>query len=150
MNLKERLAEELKEAMRERNEIKLSAIRLALAAVKNAEIDKRQELEDAGVQEIITREVKKRRESIHEFEKGHRPDLVEREKAQMDYLLKYLPKQMSVEEISQIVQKVIAEVGASGPQDIGKVMARVMPQVKGRADGQQVNQIVLGYLSSKK
>ena len=150
MSLKERLMEDLKRAIKERDERRKSTLRLVRAAIVNAEIERyRQELDDEGVLAIIANEAKKRRESIAEFAKGGRQDLVDQEEAELQILLEYLPKQMTREEIVATAQRVIEEVGATGPAQMGEVMRRLMPQLKGRADGRLVNQIVREILASK-
>jgi len=150
MSLKERLMEDLKRAIREGDERRKSTLRLVRAAIVNAEIERyRQELDDEGVLAIIAKEAKKRRESIAEFAKGGRQDLVDQEEAELQILLEYLPKQMTKEEIVSMAQRVIEEVGATGPAQMGDVMRRLMPQVKGRADGRLVSQIVKEMLASK-
>ena len=148
MTLQERLAADLKETMKSGDKARLGALRLAKAAVKNAEIAKRQPLDDAGVIEILSKEAKQRRESINEYRNANRLDAVAKEEAELAILMEYLPQQMSQEEIRTIVKQVIAETEAVGPKDKGKVMSKLMPQVKGKADGQLVNQIVTQLLES--
>jgi len=150
MSLKERLIEDLKRAIKEGNERRKSTLRLVRAAIVNAEIERyRQELDDEGVLAIIANEAKKRRESIAEFAKGGRQDLVDQEEAELQILLEYLPKQMTREEIVAMAQGVIEEAGATGPAQMGEVMRRLMPQLKGRADGRLVNQIVTRLLAEQ-
>jgi len=148
LTLQERLAADLKETMKSGDKARLSALRLAKAAVKNAEIAKRQPLDDTGVLEILSKEAKLRRESIAEYRKANRLDAAAIEETELTILMEYLPQQMSQGEIQAIVQQVIAETEAVGPQDKGKVMSKLMPQVKGKADGQLVNQIVTHLLES--
>lgn len=148
MSLKEKLAEDLKEAMRARDETRKSAIRMALAAIKNAEVAAIKEFDDPEVLGVIAKQVKQRRESIEEFRKAGRQDLVEKETAEMRVLESYLPAQMSREEIAVEARKVVEEVGARGPQDKGKVMAAIMPRLAGRAEGRTVNEVVTEILSS--
>jgi len=150
MGLKEELTEDLKQAMRQGDERRKSTIRLVRAAIANAEIERgRRELNDDEVLAIIAREVKRRREAIEEFAKGGRQDLVDREQAELDILLEYLPRQMTKEEIEAAAHRVIEEVGATSLAQMGKVMGRLMPQVKGRADGKVVSQVVREILASK-
>jgi len=150
MNLKERLMEDLKKAIKEGDERRKSTIRLVRAAIVNAEIERyRQELDDEGVLAIIANEAKKRRESIAEFAKGGRQDLVDQEEAELRILLEYLPKQATKEEIVAMAQQAIEEVGATSLAQMGEVMRRLMPQLKGRADGRLVSQIVKEMLASK-
>jgi len=124
-----------------------SAIRLVWAGIVNAEIARQRELDDDGVLEIIRREVRQHRESLSEFEKAGRADLVAEEKAQLETLLSYLPPQMSREEIVQAAQEAIAEANAKTPRDLGQVMRLLTPRLKGRADGKVVNQVVWELLS---
>lgn len=146
-SLKERLLSELQESMRKRDDVRRSVIRLVRAGIVNAEIEKGKPLDDESVIAVIQKEVKQRRESIAEFAKGNRKDLVAKEEAELAILKEYLPKQLSREELTALAKQVIAEVGAKGPQDKGKVMGRLMGQVRGRADGQEVNQVVTALLA---
>ena len=147
MSLKDKLMEDLKQALREGDERRKSAIRLAMAAIRNAEIEKRRELDDGEILQIIAKEVKQRRDSIAEFAKAGRQDLIDQEKAELEVLLAYLPRQMTREEIEEAARRVIQEVGATGLSQMGKVMGRLMPQVKGRADGRLVSEVVRALLS---
>ena len=142
MSLQEKLATETKEAMKSVNKPRLSALRMMKAAVKNAEIDKRSPLDDNEVVQILHREAKRRRESIAEFRKANRQDMLAQEEVDLAVILEYLPQQMSREEILTITQKVIKETGAPSPRDKGKVMSKLMPQLKGKAEGQLVNEVV--------
>jgi uncharacterized protein YqeY len=146
MSLLEKLNQDLKSAVRSQEQMRMSVLRMLLSAVNYAEIAQQKKLDDGGVISVIAKEIKQRRESIEAFEKGNRPDLVEKEKAEMVMLQAYMPAQMSRDEVTAIVQKVIAEVGAKGPADKGKVMQALMPQVKGKADGSEVNSIVTELL----
>ncbi len=125
---------------------RLSTLRMAKSAIKYAEIDKGKALDDARVIEVLSREAKKRRESIAEFEKANRPDMVATEQAELAILMEYLPQQMSPAEITDIVRRVIQETGAQGPRDKGKVMSRIMPQVKGKAEGRAIDEVVMRLL----
>ncbi len=147
MGLKERLKADMKEAMKAKDKIKLSTIRMINSLIKNAEIEKRGELTDEEIIQLLMKYAKQRKESIEMYEKGGRQDLVEKEKAELAVVESYLPKQMSEEEIREIVKQTIEEVGASSIKDMGKVMKAVMPKVKGRADGSVVNRIVKELLS---
>lgn len=149
MSLKAKLAEDLKQTIRQGDEHRKSTLRLVMAAIKNAEIEKRRELEEEELLAVIAKEAKQRRESIAEFERGGRQDLVEQEKAELEILLAYLPQQLSREEIEAQARQIITEVGATGPAQMGEVMRRLMPLMKGKADGQLVNQVVRELLSSK-
>jgi len=151
MSLKDRLTEDMKEAMKakESGKLRLSVIRMAKAAIKNQEIDKGHELNDDEVIQVLSREVKMRRDSIAEYEKAGRLDTVETLRQEIAILMDYLPKQMSEEEILQLVKKTVAEVGAQSPKDMGKVMSKIVPLTKGRADGKLVNEIVTKVLNGQ-
>jgi len=146
MSLKETLQADLKEAMRQNDTVRKTALRLVLAAVTNAEIE-RGPLSDADIQAIIAKQVKQRRESLAAFQKGGREDLMAQEEAELKVLSAYLPQQMSRAEIEELAAQVIAQVGATSPRDLGKVMRELMPRVKGRADGRLVNEVVRELLS---
>ncbi|MGA2368597.1 MAG: GatB/YqeY domain-containing protein [Dehalococcoidia bacterium] len=146
MSLQEKLNTDLKTAMRARDEVRMLVLRSLLSAMNYAEIAKQKKLDDGGIIEVISKEIKQRRESIEAYEKGNRPDLVNQEKAEMAVLQEYMPAQMGREEVTALVQKVIEEVGAKGAGDKGKVMQKLMPQVKGKADGSEVNNIVTELL----
>ena len=150
MSLKERLVEDMKVAMKAKEEgkVRLSVIRMARAAIKNAEIEKQMEFNDAQVIEVLAKEVKQRRDAIVEFSKANRPDKVKALEEEISVLMEYLPQQLSEGEIRQLAQEIIAEVGAQGPKDLGKVMGKITPKTKGRADGKLVNQIVRELLGS--
>jgi hypothetical protein len=120
---------------------------LVRAGVQNAEIAKGAPLDDAGVIDIIAREVRQHRESIAEFAKGNRQDLVAKEEAELATLLEYMPKQMSREEVVAAVRQVMEQVGAQGPGDKGRVMSQLMPQLKGKADGREVSDVVAELLT---
>ena len=141
MSLKSRLDDDLKEAMRSGDRLRRSVIRLLRAAIKNEEIAVQRELDDAGVVDVLTRQVKQRRDSIEAFTQGGRQDMVDNEQAEVAVILEYLPRQMDADELTALVKLAIDETGAAGPADMGKVMGRVMPQVKGRAQGGQVSAI---------
>jgi uncharacterized protein YqeY len=121
---------------------------MILAGIKNAEIDHGGPLDDAGVIGVLSKEAKRHRESIEAFKKGDRQDLISKEEAELSVIIEYLPAQMSQEEITAVAQKAIEAVGAKGPSDKGKVMGRLMPEIKGKADGQQVNAIVSELLAA--
>lgn len=147
MSLKEQLAADLKDAIRQRDERRRNVLRLTLAALHNAEIAARQELDEPAVLSVLTKEAKQRRESIEEFRKAGRQDLIEKEEPELAILAAYQPQQLSREEIVQAVRKAIEETGASGPGDLGKVMPVLMQQVRGRADGREVNEVVRELLA---
>jgi len=146
MSLKDTLADDLKDAMRAGDEARKTAIRMTIAAIKNAEVAAMKPLDDAAVTGVLGKQVKQRKESIEEFKKAGRQDLVDREAAELRVLEAYLPAAMSPEEIIDAARGVIAEVGASGPGDKGKVMSTLMPRLAGRADGRAVNEAVTRLL----
>ncbi|KKR51181.1 MAG: hypothetical protein UT84_C0002G0042 [Candidatus Curtissbacteria bacterium GW2011_GWA1_40_16] len=137
---------DLVEAQKKRDEVVVSALRMLLAAVKNAEIAKGSELTDDEVLEQIAKSAKQHRESIDAYEKGGRGDLVEKEKAELGVISKFLPEQMNEEEIARIVDEVISATGAKGAGDLGRVMGQVMAKVKGKADGNVVSGVVRSKL----
>jgi uncharacterized protein YqeY len=147
MTVQEKIATDLIQAQKRGDKARVSALRLVRAGVKNAEIAKRASLDDAGVIDIISREVRQHRESITEFTKGKRQDLVDKEEAELAALLEYLPRQISREEISEAARKVIEQMEARGPGDKGKVMSQLMPQLKGKADGREVSDVVSELLA---
>jgi hypothetical protein len=146
MNLNERLNEDMKQAMKDKDKFRLSVIRMMRASIKNVEIDEKRTLSDEEVINILQREVKQRKDSLQEFVKAGRDDLAADVQAEIAIISEYLPQQLSEEEIKAVVQQTIQEVGASSKADMGKVMGALMPKVKGRADGRLVNQIVQQFL----
>ena len=142
MSLQQRLTADLKQAMKQGDDSRRSLIRLVLAGVKNAEIDKGAALDDSEVIDVISRQAKRHRESIAEFGKGNRQDLVAQEEAELAIILEYLPQQMSREEIVEAARSAIEQVGARGLGDKGKVMSQLMPQLKNRAQGREINEVV--------
>jgi uncharacterized protein YqeY len=146
--LKQKLTDDLKQALRERDKVRRSAIRLAMAAIKNAEIARQASLEDADILGVIAKEVRQHKESIEAFKQGDRQDLVAQEEAELAILAQYLPRQMSREEIMAEARRVIAEVGAQGLSNKGKVMPQLIAQLKGRADGREINEVVTELLTS--
>lgn len=165
MPLKEKISEDLKGALKEKRELEVSVLRLLQAAIVNREKEKRakiakgrekikeeelakeSQLTDEEVIEVISSEIKKRKEAILEFEKGGREDLVAKEKTELEVLQKYLPDQLSEEEIKKLAKEAVEKTGATEPKDMGKVMAELMPKVKGRAEGGLVSKIVKELLS---
>lgn len=139
----------LKAALRAKDDLRKATLRMALAGIKLAEVDKRAELDDAAVIGVLQKEVKSRRESIADAERAKRADLVKAAEAEIVILEEFLPKAMSAAELEALVKETIAEVGASDPGDIGGVMKAVMPKVQGRAEGGQVSQIVRQLLQPK-
>ena len=147
MPLNEQIAADLKDAMRQRDARRRDVLRFTLAALHNAEIANRDALDEGAVAEVLVREAKRRRESIDEFRKAGRQDLVEKEEAELAVLSPYLPTQLSREEITEAARQVIQETGASGPKDLGKVMPALMQQFRGRADGRTVSEVVRELLA---
>ena len=152
MDLREQLMEDLKDAMRQRDERRKSTIRSVLAAMKQAETEldasgQRVRLDDDDILAIIAKQAKQRQESITEFRRGGREDLVTEEEAELVILQAYLPQQMTREEITIEAQQVIDEVGATNPRDIGQVMKPLMARLRGRADGKVANQVVRELLA---
>jgi uncharacterized protein YqeY len=146
--LKKQLLADLKSAMKAKDKVRKSTITLIRAAILQEEKDKQIEnLEDSDIEAIISKQYKQRKDSLKEFEKAGREDLVDQTKAEMAIIKDYLPKQLTNEEIESIVEGTIQETGAESMKDMGKVMKSVMPKVKGKADGKVVNQIVREKLS---
>jgi uncharacterized protein YqeY len=142
VNLKERLLADLKEAMRRGDAMRRDTIRMARAVVINAEIAWQHEANDQEVQQVIAQEVKRRLEAIEMFRQGGRDDLVRAEEAQLAVLREYLPEQLSREQVTEVVRRVIDELGATGLAQMGPVMRQVMAELKGKADGRMVNEVV--------
>jgi uncharacterized protein YqeY len=148
MSLKDRVQEDMKTAMRARDAARLSAVRLLLAAIKQKEVDERKALADADVLAVVEKMVKQRRESIAQYEKAARADLAAQERFEIDVLQGYLPQQMSAAELEQAVAAAIAESGAAGVKDMGKVMALLRPRLAGRADPGQASALVKAKLGT--
>ncbi len=146
MSLKDKLMEDLKVAMREKDKVRKDTITLVRAAIKQREVDERTELDDAAIEAIIAKQVKERKGAIEEFKKGERKDLIDAAEAEIHILLDYLPEQLSEEELLAIVREVVQEEGITSKKEIGRLMKAVMPKVQGRADGKRVNQIALTIL----
>jgi uncharacterized protein YqeY len=149
MSLKQQqLQEDLKEALRARDERRKAVIRLALAALTNAEIERDTDLDDADVTAVLQKQARQRRETITELQQANRPDLLAAEEAELAILEEYLPRLLSREEIAEQAHEVIAAVGATGMEQIGAVMREMMSRLKGRADGRIVNEVVRELLST--
>ena len=146
MTLKEQLTEELKIAMRSGNVERRDTIRLLQAAIKQEEIDHKVTLDDAGVQAVLQKQAKQRRESIADYEKANRPELAAEEQQQLTIIETFLPQMMSREEVEHVAQQVISELGVTDLKEMGQVMGKLMPQVKGKADGRLVNEVVRSLL----
>jgi hypothetical protein len=142
MTLKSRLESDLKTAMRSGDTLRRSVIRLLRSEVHNQEIAAQDELDDQGVIGVLSRQAQQRRDSIEAFKSGNRQDLADKESGELEIILEYLPAQLTREEIEKLVRKVIADTGAEGPRDIGKVMGALMPQVAGKAEGREVSSVV--------
>jgi len=142
MSLKTEIQKALTDAMKNKDEVRKVPLRLVIAAMKEAEIDKQQELDEAEVLRIVQKEAKARLDTIADAKKAERPDLVERAEAELAILKEFLPEELSQEKIIAIVKETITEVGATSMADMGMVMKAIMPKIQGRADGGQVSQIV--------
>ena len=142
MGLKEQLNEDMKQAMRAKDKNRLSAIRMVRGAVRDKEINSQVELDDDGVLEVIASQIKKRKDALEQLRKSDRDDLVEVEMAQINLLQEFLPAQLSPEEIEVVVTETIEELGATSMRDMGKVMGRLVPQLRGKADNSVISQIV--------
>jgi uncharacterized protein YqeY len=149
VTLKEKLLNDQMDAMRQKDALRLSVIRMVRSAIGYTEIEQGRDLDDAGVLDVIARDVKRHRDSLAEIAKGNRPDLLQQEQAEMAILLSYLPQQMSVEEVESHARTVIAQVGAKGPSDMGKVMGTLLPQLRGKADNRMISQVVQALLAGK-
>ncbi|MFR8927223.1 GatB/YqeY domain-containing protein [Peptoniphilus senegalensis] len=147
MSLKERLMADLKEAMKSKDKLRKDVITMVRAAIKQKEVDERVELDDSDIENIISKQLKEKKASIEEFKKGNRQDLVDQTNDEIEILLKYLPEQLSDEELKEIIKKVIDEKEITSMKDIGKLMKNVMPLIKGKADGKQVNVIAKELLN---
>ncbi len=148
-DLKQKLNDDLRQAMRERNELKTSTLRMLLSAIKYAEIKlgRQVTLTDADILGVIAKEIKQREDSIEAFKQGNRQDLADKETAEMNILKVYMPKQLTGDEIAAEANQIISEVGAKGPGDKGKVMGKLVAKLKGRADGKIINDVVTDLLS---
>ncbi|ANY68594.1 GatB/YqeY domain-containing protein [Paenibacillus algorifonticola] len=146
MNLSERLNDDMKQAMRNQDKFRLTTIRMMRASAKNLEIDLKRPLDDSEMLDILSREIKQRKDSLQEFSKAGREDLVTGLNAEIEIISQYLPTQLTEEEIKAIVTQTIHELGASSKAEMGKVMGALLPKTKGRADGKLVNQLVQQFL----
>lgn len=146
--LKQKLTNDLKQALRDGDKVRRSVIRLVMAAIQNTEIARQSSLDDADILGIIAKEVRQHRESIEAFTQGDRLDLVAQEEVELAILNEYLPQQMTREEVISAAHRIIEEVGAQGLSDKGKVMPKLIAQLKGRADGREINAVVTELLGS--
>ena len=142
MSLKEKLQGDLKSSMKNKDTIRKSVVTLIRAAIKQYEVDNRVELADDAIIDIISKQPKQRKDSLAEFEKANRDDLIEETKSEIQVLEGYLPQQLSEEELEKIVIETIAEVGATSMKDMGKIMVTIKPKTAGRADGRKINELV--------
>ncbi len=147
MALKEQLDADLKAAMKDKDQLKLSVVRMLKSAVKYREIELMKSLDDAGIQAVIHSEIKRHRDSVEQYRGGHREDLASKEEAEIAILQLYQPAQLSPEELAKVVDGVIARVGAQGPKDMGKVMKELLPEVQGKAEGKAVSELVKAKLT---
>ena len=147
MALVDRLREDLNQALRKGEKTRLSVIRLLISNINNAQIAKGAAVDDGDVVAVMNKQARQHRESIDAFRKGNRPDLTAKEEAELAVLTEYLPQQMSRDEIVAVARKVIEEVGASGPGEKGKVMSKLMPHLKGKAPGAEINAVVTELLA---
>jgi uncharacterized protein YqeY len=147
--LKDKIQEALKGALKRRQGVEVSTLRLLLSEIKYAEIAQQKPADDNKVLDVISKDVKRHRESIEAFKKGNRGDLVAQEEAELAVLMSYLPKQIGREEVVAAARQAIDAVGAKGPNDKGRVMAQLMPQLKGKADGKEVGEIVSELLATR-
>ena len=146
--LKERLTADLKDAMKAKDELTLSVVRMLKSAVKYKEVEPgASELDDAGIQQVIATLIKQRRDSVEQFKAGGRPELAEKEEQEISVLQRYLPQQLTPAELTAAVQAAIAEVGAKSPKDMGAVMKNVNPKVQGKAEGKAISEEVKAQLA---
>ncbi|ASV68952.1 GatB/YqeY domain-containing protein [Cytobacillus sp. FSL W7-1323] len=147
MSLLERLNEDMKQAMRNKEKDKLTVIRMIKASLQNEAIKEGKDLTEDQELTVLSREVKQRKDSLHEFDKAGREDLVEKIRTELQYVELYMPEQLSDEEVSAIVKQTIADTGATSKAEMGKVMSAIMPKLKGKADGALINKLVQQHLS---
>jgi len=146
MSLKVKLLSDMKEAMKERNDLKKSAVQMVRSAILQVEKDNKIILDDNGIIDIISKEVKKKKDALPDYEKSGREDLIQNLKNEIEILLQYLPQQLTESELDEIVKDAVSETGATNARDIGKVMQVIIPKTKGKSDGKLINQIVKKYL----
>jgi hypothetical protein len=142
MALREKLDEDLKSAMRAKDSLRMNTVRGLKSAIKYREIELMKPLDDAGILGVVSTEIKRRRDSVEQYRAGNRPDLADKEEAEIKILQEFLPQQLSPAEVEAKVAEVIARVGAQGPKDMGAVMKALLPEVQGRADGKVVSELV--------
>jgi len=149
MALKERLDADLKTAMKEKDAVRLSTVRLLKSAIKYREIELAKALDDAEIQGVLASEVKRRRDSVEQYRAGNRPDLADKEEAEIRVLQGYMPAPLSPDELKAKVEEAVQRVGAAGPKDMGAVMKALLPEVAGRAEGKTVSELVRARLSGR-
>ena len=147
MSLKEKLADDLQSALKDKNVIRKIVVQMVRAGVLQIEKDNKVTLDDEGVLDVIAKQLKQRRDSLPDYEKSGREDLIAELKAEMDVLMEYLPKQLTRDELEEIVRQAVESTGASSMKDMGRIMAEVMPKTKGRADGKMINEIAKAMLN---
>jgi uncharacterized protein YqeY len=149
VSVKEQLDQELKQAMRDKDALKLSVIRMLKSAIKYREIELIKPLDEAGVLAVISSEIKRHKDSVEQYKAGNRMDLADKEEAELKILQGWLPAQMGVEEIQRLVEAAVLKANAQGPKDMGAVMKLLMPETQGKADGKVVSELVKARLSGK-
>ncbi len=142
MTLKERLTNDLKDAMKNKEQVRKSVVTLVRAAIKQKEVDERVELDDVDVMDIVSKQLKQRNEALVDFKKAGRDDLISQTEEEIEILLTYLPKQLTDEELREYIKQAVEQVGATSVKDMGKIMGILMPKVKGKADGRRINNLV--------
>lgn len=147
MTLKDKLMNDLKESMKNKDQLRKSVVTLVRSAIKQREVDERVELSDDDILEIISKQLKQRKDALEEFKKSQREDLVEEAENEIKVLMTYLPEQLTDEELQVIIRETINQVGATSMKDMGKIMGVVMPKVKGKADGKRINEITKQILN---
>jgi uncharacterized protein YqeY len=149
MALREKLDEDLKSAMRAKDSLRMNTVRGLKSAIKYREIELMKPLDDAGILGVVATEIKRRRDSVEQYRAGNRPDLADKEEAEIKILQEFLPQQLTAAEVEAKVAEVIARVGAQGPKDMGAVMKALLPEVQGRADGKVVSELVKQRLAGR-
>ncbi|EHL16035.1 hypothetical protein HMPREF9630_01988 [Peptoanaerobacter stomatis] len=142
MTLKERLTNDLKDAMKNKDQVRKSVVTLVRAAIKQKEVDERVELDDTDVMDIVSKQLKQRNEALVDFKKAGRDDLISQTEEEIKILLTYLPKQLTDDELREYIKQAVEQVGATSVKDMGKIMGILMPKVKGKADGRRINNLV--------
>lgn len=146
MGLKEEIMEDFKSAMKEKDKEKLSTLKLIKSSLRNKEIEEGGELDEADIRSLLAKEAKQREESIEQYEDGNREDLAEKERKELELIQSYLPEPLADDELEELVDEIIEETGAQNMSDMGQVMGKIMPEVRGRADGSKVQELVQGKL----